>query len=94
MTQVGILIGSKTDEQLIQPAIDILKEFKVGYELEILSAHRKPEMVRNYAVEAKAKGFEVIIAAAGGAAHLPGVVASWTTMKFGPVLPVEARATV
>jgi 5-(carboxyamino)imidazole ribonucleotide mutase len=90
MAVVGILIGSKTDEQFIQPALDILKDFKVEYELEVLSAHRKPEKVRKYAVEAKAKGFEVIIAAAGSAAHLPGVVASWTTIPvIGIPLPTS-----
>ncbi|MGD0855872.1 MAG: 5-(carboxyamino)imidazole ribonucleotide mutase [Dehalococcoidia bacterium] len=90
MAVVGILIGSKTDEQFIQPALDILKDFKVEYQLEVLSAHRKPEKVRKYAVEAKAKGFEVIIAAAGSAAHLPGVVASWTTIPvIGIPLPTS-----
>ncbi|MHB8085907.1 MAG: 5-(carboxyamino)imidazole ribonucleotide mutase [Dehalococcoidia bacterium] len=90
MALVGIVIGSKTDEQFIQPAIDILKEFKVDYELAILSAHRKPDKVRQYATEAGSKGFEVIIAAAGSAAHLPGVVASWTTMPvIGVPLPTS-----
>jgi 5-(carboxyamino)imidazole ribonucleotide mutase len=90
MALVGILIGSRTDEQYIQPALDILKEFKVDYELGILSAHRKPDRVRQYALEARAKGFEVIIAAAGSAAHLPGVVASWTTIPIiGVPLPTS-----
>jgi 5-(carboxyamino)imidazole ribonucleotide mutase len=90
MALVGILIGSKTDEQFIQPAMDILKEFKVDYEMAILSAHRKPDKVRQYAMEARSKGFEVIIAAAGSAAHLPGVVASWTTIPvIGVPLPTS-----
>jgi len=90
MALVGILIGSKTDEQFIQPAMDILKEFKVDYEMAILSAHRKPDKVRQYAMEAGPKGFEVIIAAAGSAAHLPGVVASWTTIPvIGVPLPTS-----
>ncbi|MGD0354954.1 MAG: 5-(carboxyamino)imidazole ribonucleotide mutase [Dehalococcoidia bacterium] len=90
MALVGILIGSKTDEQFIQPAMDILKEFKVDYEMAILSAHRKPDKVRQYAMEAGSKGFEVIIAAAGSAAHLPGVVASWTTIPvIGVPLPTS-----
>ena len=90
MAVVGILIGSKTDEQFIQPALDILKDFKVEYQLEVISAHRKPEKVRKYAVEAKGKGFEVIIAAAGSSAHLPGVVASWTTIPvIGIPLPTS-----
>jgi 5-(carboxyamino)imidazole ribonucleotide mutase len=90
MALVGILIGSKTDEQFIQPAMDILKEFKVDYEMAILSAHRKPDKVREYTMEARSKGFEVIIAAAGSAAHLPGVVASWTTIPvIGVPLPTS-----
>ena len=90
MPLVGVLIGSKTDEQFIQPALDILKEFKIDHELTVLSAHRKPEKVRQYAVEAKSKGIAVIIAAAGSAAHLPGVVASWTTIPvIGVPLPTS-----
>ena len=90
MAMVGIIMGSKTDEQFIQTAIDVLKDFQVEYELEILSAHRKPEKVRKYAMGARDKGFKVIIAAAGSAAHLPGVVASWTTLPvIGIPLPTS-----
>ena len=90
MIRVAVIIGSKTDEPLMQPAIDILNEFKIDFELSILSAHRKPELVRKYALEAAANGFEVIIAAAGGAAHLPGVIASWTTLPvIGVPLPTS-----
>jgi len=90
MALVGIVIGSKTDEQYIQPAIEILKDFKIDYELSIISAHRKPNKVRQYAVEALDRGFEVIIAAAGSAAHLPGVVASWTSLPvIGIPLPTS-----
>jgi 5-(carboxyamino)imidazole ribonucleotide mutase len=90
MALVGIVIGSKTDEQYIQPAIEILKDFKIDYELSIISAHRKPDKVRQYAVEAWDRGFEVIIAAAGSAAHLPGVVASWTSLPvIGIPLPTS-----
>ena len=90
MALVGIVIGSKTDEQYIQPAIEILKDFKIDYELSIISAHRKPDKVRQYAVEALDRGFEVIIAAAGSAAHLPGVVASWTSLPvIGIPLPTS-----
>ncbi|MCX5992956.1 MAG: AIR carboxylase family protein, partial [Chloroflexi bacterium] len=63
MALVGIVIGSKTDEEFIQPALDIFKEFKIEYEIAILSAHRKPDRVRQYALEAGSKGYEVIIAA-------------------------------
>lgn len=87
---VGIIIGSKTDEQFIQKAIEILQDFKVDYELEVLSAHRKPEKVRKYALEARERGIQVIIAAAGYAAHLPGVVASLTTVPvIGIPLPTS-----
>jgi 5-(carboxyamino)imidazole ribonucleotide mutase len=90
MSMVGIVIGSKTDEQYIQPAIDILNEFKIDFDLSILSAHRKPEKVRQYATDAAARGYEIIIAAAGSAAHLPGVIASWTTLPvIGVPLPTS-----
>lgn len=87
---IGIVIGSKTDLPFIQPAIDILKEFDIEHELTILSAHRKPDSVRTYASEAAANGFEVLIAAAGNAAHLPGVLASWSTLPvIGVPLPTS-----
>ncbi len=90
MALVGVVIGSKTDEQYIQPALDILKDFKIDYELSILSAHRKPDKVRQYALEAASAGLQVIIAAAGAAAHLPGVIASWTTVPvIGVPLPTS-----
>lgn len=90
MATVGIVIGSKTDEQFIETTTDVLKEFKIEYELEILSAHRKPDKVRRYAIEAQERGIEVIIAAAGCAAHLPGVIASWTTIPvIGVPLPIS-----
>ncbi len=90
MPLVGVVIGSKTDEQHIQPALDILKIFKIEYELSIISAHRKPDKVRQYALEAASSGLQVIIAAAGAAAHLPGVIASWTTIPvIGVPLPTS-----
>jgi len=90
MSLVGIVIGSKTDEEFIQPALDIFKEFKIEYDIAILSAHRKPDRVRQYALEADSKGYQVIIAAAGSAAHLPGVIASWTTLPvIGVPLPTS-----
>lgn len=90
MARIAIVIGSKTDEPLMQPALDILNDFKIDFELSILSAHRKPDQVRKYALEAASKGFEVVIAAAGGAAHLPGVIASWTTLPvIGVPLPTS-----
>jgi len=90
MALIAIVIGSKTDEPLMQPALEILDDFKISYELSILSAHRKPDKVRQYALEAAAEGFEVVIAAAGSAAHLPGVIASWTTLPvIGVPLPTS-----
>ena len=85
MPLLGIVIGSKNDEPLIQPTLDILQQLNIKYELSILSAHRNPDKVREYASKSKEKGIEVIIAAAGAAAHLPGVLASWTTL---PVIGV------
>ncbi|MGB8707220.1 MAG: 5-(carboxyamino)imidazole ribonucleotide mutase [Dehalococcoidia bacterium] len=90
MPLVGVVIGSKTDEPLIQPALDILQQLNITYELSVLSAHRNPDKVREYASKAGQKGIEVIIAAAGAAAHLPGVLASWTTLPvIGVPLPTS-----
>ena len=83
-------MGSKSDEALMQPALDILEEMGIAYEVSVISAHRKPEKTREYALTAESKGIEVIIAGAGGAAHLPGVVASWTTLPvIGVPLPTS-----
>ena len=85
MPLVAIVMGSKSDNELMQPALDILQGLGIAYEVSIISAHRTPEKAREYAKAARTKGIEVIIAAAGGAAHLPGVLASWTTL---PVIGV------
>jgi len=85
MPLVGVVIGSKSDTEAVQPALDILKKFGIDYEVNVISAHRSPERARKYGQEARSKGIEVIIAAAGMAAHLPGVLASWTTL---PVIGV------
>ena len=85
MSIVGIVMGSKSDKSLMQPALDILGELGIDYEVSIISAHRTPEKAREYGQGAREKGFEVIIAGAGWAAHLPGVIASWTTL---PVIGV------
>src|SRR4030066_827302 len=90
MPLLGIVIGSKNDEPLIQPTLDILQQLNIKYELSVLSAHRNPDKVREYASKAKEEGVEVIIAAAGAAAHLPGVLASWTTLPvIGVPLPTS-----
>ena len=78
-------MGSKSDKPLMQPALDVLGELGIDYEVSIISAHRTPEKAREYGQGAREKGFEVIIAGAGWAAHLPGVIASWTTL---PVIGV------
>lgn len=85
MPLVGIVMGSKSDSEVMQPALDILKNLGIEYEVNVISAHRTPEKARDYAQSARSRGIEVIIAAAGGAAHLPGVLASWTTI---PVIGV------
>ena len=90
MAVVGVVIGSKTDSDLIQPALDMLKQLGIDHELSIISAHRKPEKAREYGLEAEKRGLKVIIAAAGYAAHLPGVLASWTALPvIGVALPTS-----
>jgi len=87
---VGIIMGSKSDLPVMQDAADILKEFGIDYEITVVSAHRTPERMFNYAKEAHARGLKVIIAGAGGAAHLPGMVASITTL---PVIGVPVKSS-
>lgn len=90
MPLVGIVIGSTTDEPLIQPALELLQQLGIDYELSIISAHRNPEKVREYGLKAEDRGIEVIIAGAGYAAHLPGALASWTTLPvIGIPLPTS-----
>jgi len=90
MSLVGVVIGSKTDTELMQPALDILKQFGIEYEFFVISAHRNPEKLKEYGLEAEKRGLKVIIAAAGKAAHLPGVLASWTTLPvIGVPLPTS-----
>jgi 5-(carboxyamino)imidazole ribonucleotide mutase len=88
MPLVGVVIGSKSDLDAIQPALDILKGFDIDFEINVISAHRTPEKARKYGIEARDRGLELLIAAAGAAAHLPGVLASWTTLPvIGVPLP-------
>jgi 5-(carboxyamino)imidazole ribonucleotide mutase len=82
MALVGVVIGSKSDEEAIKPALDMLRELDVMYEFSVISAHRSPQKARDYAAEAASRGIEIIIAGAGKAAHLPGVLASWTTLPI------------
>lgn len=83
-------MGSKSDMKVMQAAVDQLKEFDIEYELKVVSAHRTPEQMMSYAKEAKSRGLHAIIAAAGGAAHLPGMVASLTTL---PVIGVPIKSS-
>ena len=88
--KVGIIMGSKSDLPVMQDAADVLKEFGIDYEITVVSAHRTPERMFNYAKEAQGRGLKVIIAGAGGAAHLPGMVASITTI---PVIGVPVKSS-
>lgn len=88
---VGIIMGSSSDLEVMTPAREILTEFGVPHEVRVVSAHRTPEWMFTYADEAEARGLEVIIAGAGGAAHLPGMVAARTVL---PVLGVPVPATL
>tara|TARA_B110001452_G_scaffold140936_1_gene117178 strand:+ start:842 stop:1321 length:480 start_codon:yes stop_codon:yes gene_type:complete len=90
MIQVGIIMGSKSDLAVMQSAIDILNEFNIEIEVDIVSAHRTPKKMFEYSENAKKRGIKVIIAGAGGAAHLPGMVASITTI---PVIGVPVKSS-
>ena len=93
MAKVGIIMGSKSDYPVMKEAEDILKEFKVDYEINIVSAHRTPEKMMDYSKNAHERGLNVIIAGAGGAAHLPGMVASITPLPVIGV-PVKSRNSI
>ncbi len=80
MPLVGVVMGSKSDAGTLQSALDVLTQLGIDHEVNIISAHRTPEKAKQYAQSARERGIEVIIAAAGMAAHLPGVLASWTTL--------------
>ncbi|MES2380595.1 MAG: 5-(carboxyamino)imidazole ribonucleotide mutase [Bacteroidota bacterium] len=88
MKQVGIIMGSDSDLEVMKEAANILDEFNIAYEITVVSAHRTPERMFTYAKEARDRGIKVIIAGAGGAAHLPGMVASITTL---PVIGVPVK---
>ena len=90
-TLVGIIMGSTSDWETLKPAADMLERLGIAYEKRVVSAHRTPDWMCEYAKSAESRGLEVIIAGAGGAAHLPGMVASQTVL---PVLgvPVQSKA--
>ena len=91
MKKVGIVMGSDSDLPVVGKAIDKLGDFGVPVEVHVMSAHRTPDLLAEYAKTAKSRGIEVIIAGAGGAAHLPGMVASMTPLPVVGV-PVKSRA--
>jgi len=90
MTVVGIIMGSDSDLKVMEAAADILKQFEIEFEITIVSAHRTPLRMVDYATKAHGRGLKVIIAGAGGAAHLPGMIASLTTL---PVIGVPIKSS-
>lgn len=90
MPLVGVVMGSKSDEPYVKETLTILENLGIEHEVNVMSAHRTPEKAREYGKSARERGLQVLIAAAGGAAHLPGVLASWTTI---PVIGVPLPTT-
>lgn len=93
MAQVGIIMGSNSDLPIMQEAIDILKGFDIEVEVDIVSAHRTPEKMFDYGKNAHTRGLKVIIAGAGGAAHLPGMIASLSPLPVIGV-PIKSRNSI
>ena len=89
--KVAIIMGSISDKETMKKAAEILEELSISYEMKVLSAHRTPDLLFEYIAQVEEKGFKVIIAGAGGAAHLPGVIASKTLLPVIGV-PVETKA--
>lgn len=85
---LGMVIGSDSDWEIVKPGVELLKEFCIGYELRVLSAHRTPDELREYVRSAERRGIKVLIGAAGFSAHLPGVMASYTRL---PVIGVPTQ---
>lgn len=90
MPLVGVIMGSTSDEPVVQETIDALEQMEIDYEVRVMSAHRTPERVQEYALQARDRGIEVLIAAAGGSAALGGVLASWTTL---PVIGIPLASS-
>lgn len=89
MAKVGIIMGSISDLKIMQEAADILEDFKIAFEIKVISAHRTPELMVEYAQNAHKRGINIIIAGAGGAAHLPGMTAALTAL---PVIGVPIKS--
>ena len=90
MPLVGVVMGSASDEPVVQDTVNTLEQMKIDYEVRVLSAHRTPDRVREYAQGARDRGIEVLIAAAGGSAALGGTLASWTTL---PVIGIPLASS-
>ena len=90
MPRVGIVMGSTSDDPTVQETVKVLEELGIDYEVRVMSAHRKPKQVMEYALKARERGIEVLIGAAGGSAALPGVLAAWTTL---PVIGVPLASS-
>ena len=90
MPLVAVVMGSASDEPVVQGTVDTLEQLKVDYEVRVMSAHRNPERVREYALSARERGIEVFISAAGGAAALGGVLAAWSTI---PVIGIPLASS-
>lgn len=90
MAQVGIIMGSESDLPVMQAAIDVLTELKIEHEVDIVSAHRTPEKMMRYGQQAHLRGIKIIIAGAGGAAHLPGMLASLSPL---PIIGVPVKSS-
>src|ERR1051325_11281625 len=88
--EVGVIMGSSSDAPIMRQAIEVLKKFEIGYEFSVVSAHRSPQKMFEYAATAEDRGLKIIIAGAGGAAHLPGMVAAITTL---PVIGVPIKSS-
>ncbi len=90
MPVVGVIMGSASDEPVVQETVAALEQMEIDYEVRVMSAHRTPERVQEYALQARDRGIEVLIAAAGGSAALGGVLASWTTL---PVIGIPLASS-
>jgi len=93
MAQVGIIMGSQSDLSIMQEAIEILESLQIEVEVDIVSAHRTPDKMMSYGTEAHSRGIKVIIAGAGGAAHLPGMIASVSPLPVIGV-PIKSRNSI
>jgi 5-(carboxyamino)imidazole ribonucleotide mutase len=90
MSRVGVVMGSSSDEPVVSETVKVLEDLGIDYEVRVMSAHRRPKAVMEYAVSARERGIEVLIGAAGGSAALPGVLAAWSTL---PVIGVPLASS-